>query len=163
MKQWIVLFSQPNKEFMVQRILESEHIETYLPTTQSARLRRDRRKEIPFFPRYLFARVDTSVVPISQLGWTPGISGVVSFGGKTAVIGQSVIDFIQRRVSQWNPEEYCGFRHGEVVRITDGPFRDLEAVFDRSQSASGRVRILLEVLGRTTACEIGIGQLERVN
>jgi len=171
MQQWIVLFSQPNKEFLVQDILTGQDVETYLPTTKPARPRSDRRKEIPFFTRYLFANVDLEVVPKSSLRWTPGMTSVVSFGSMTsvvsfgseiAVVDQEVIDFIRRRVTHVAEQGYGGLQWGDVVRITRGPFRDIEAIFEKPISASGRVRILIDVLGRLTNCEIGFEDLERV-
>jgi transcription antitermination factor NusG len=48
------------------------------------------------------------------------------------------------------------------VRIEAGPLQGLEAMFDRTVSATGRVRILLDILGRLTACEIESDWLEKV-
>jgi transcription antitermination factor NusG len=42
------------------------------------------------------------------------------------------------------------------------PFQGLEAVFAETLSASGRVRVLLNFLGRQTACEVEIDALEKI-
>jgi transcriptional antiterminator RfaH len=39
---------------------------------------------------------------------------------------------------------------GEPVRIKEGPFSGLEAIFERSLKGSERVAVLLEILGRQT-------------
>jgi len=162
MHEWIVLFSQPNREFLVQSILAAEHIETYLPTVKPAQTRKDRRKEIPFFPRYLFARVDMATVPESSLSWVPGMTSVVKFDGKIARVKQEMIDLIRQRVAQVTDHGYGGLQRGDRVRITSGPLRDIEAAFEKPLSASGRVRILVEILGRLTACEVEYSALERI-
>ncbi len=46
--------------------------------------------------------------------------------------------------------------------IKSGPLRNLEAVFDRSLSSSDRARVLVDVSGRLTACEMELDCLEKV-
>ena len=38
----------------------------------------------------------------------------------------------------------------QKIRIIDGPFRDIEAIFDRYLSGSERVAILLDAIGAST-------------
>ena len=162
MQRWIVLFTQPRKERMAQEVLAGREIETYLPTVRPAQFRRNRPHAIPLFPRYLFAHVDCDIVPKSSLMWMPGVVNVVSFGGEPAIVDQHVIDLIKERSAKLNEHGYGGFKHGDRVRITRGPLSDLEGIFDKPMSASGRVRILIDMLGRVTACEIESGALERI-
>jgi transcription antitermination factor NusG len=69
-----------------------------------------------------------------------------------------IITAIQERLTRLERIGYFDpgskFRPGDRVRITCGPLKDLEAVFDRNLSKDGRVRILLEFLGQLTACEV---------
>jgi len=162
MQHWIVLFTQPHKECMVQGLLAGREIETYLPTVRPAQFRSNRPHAIPLFPRYLFAHVDPGIVPKSSLVWMPGVVNVVSFGGEPAVVDQHVIDLIKERSAQINEHGYGWFKRGDRVRITSGPLSDLEGIFDKPMSASGRVRILIDMLGRMTVCEIESGDLERI-
>jgi transcription antitermination factor NusG len=52
------------------------------------------------------------------------------------------------------------FRHGEIVHVTRGPFEGLNALFDRTLSPEGRVRVLLELMGRLVAADLDIGDLQ---
>ena len=54
------------------------------------------------------------------------------------------------------------FQSGDRVLIKSGPLRDLEAVFDRSLSSSDRAKVLVDMLGRLTTCEIELDCLEKV-
>jgi hypothetical protein len=47
--------------------------------------------------------------------------------------------------------------------ITAGPLRDAEAIFDAHLSASGRVRVLIEILERQCRAEVSIAQLRRIS
>jgi transcription antitermination factor NusG len=46
--------------------------------------------------------------------------------------------------------EWMNAKPGDVVRINEGPFSGLEAIFERKLKGSERVAVLLEILGRQT-------------
>ena len=51
---------------------------------------------------------------------------------------------------------------GDRVRITSGPLRDLDAIFDRPLSAADRVRVLLHVMDRMIPLEIDRSEIVRI-
>jgi transcription antitermination factor NusG len=51
------------------------------------------------------------------------------------------------------------FKPNDRVIIERGPFAGLEAVFDGSLSASGRVRVLLGTIARLVPVELDVGML----
>lgn len=73
---------------------------------------------------------------------------------------------IRRRLTELESSGYfdrtCPYQPGDIVRIKTGPFKDLDAIFDRELSRQGRARVLLELLGRLTGCEIELDWLEKV-
>lgn len=160
---WRVVYTQPNKEGMVNDFLRAQGLETFYPCVKPAYPRRDRRAWLPLFPRYLFVKVDFSLLPRSKLEWMPGVVHVVSFGGEPAWVPDHVIEYMRRRVEWMNVCGIDAFQPGERVRIKEGPMQDLEAIFQETISPAGRVRILLNVLGRLTPCEIDARSLERLS
>jgi transcription antitermination factor NusG len=52
------------------------------------------------------------------------------------------------------------FRRGDRVRVVSGPFKWIEGLFDRSLNASGRVRILLNLVHGSLAVQLGATELE---
>jgi transcription antitermination factor NusG len=93
----------------------------------------------------------------------PGIAYVLPRGGLPTIVPDTVIDVVRARLAECPsgiraPE----LHHGERVRIIDGPFRSLEAVFDRRLSADGRVRLLLEFAQRTVHINVEKSLLKRV-
>jgi len=102
----------------------------------------------------------------SAINWVPGVVRLVNFGGEPAVVPEAVIEHIKRRSAEMEKSGEFGlgpFRHGDPVRITTGPLRDLDAVFDQRLSAKGRARVLLEFLGRLTATEVDLDALEKLD
>ena len=70
-----------------------------------------------------------------------------------------IVALIRRRLKDIEEVGYGKLKQGDRVRITSGPLRDLEAVFDQPLSAADRVRVLLSVMGRMTPVEIDYSQI----
>ena len=163
--RWYAVHTKPRKEFQVRTYLEALGIETYLPAHRVARKRRPKRiREEPFLARYLFAHLDLLRVPLSSINWLPGVNRVVSFGGQPAVVHDEVIAWLKRRLAQAEGKGlYKGLplRPNDRLRVTAGPLRGLEAIFDRRLSSEERARVFVDLLGRLTACEVPLEWLER--
>jgi len=159
-RAWFALRSKPHKEYLVRSLLAGEGVEVYLPEVWVARPRRDRRERKPFFPGYLFARLDPTNGQMARVRWTPGVCHIVSAGGQPVPVPDEVVTHIRLRLERMGtvqPQE--PFRKGERVRVLRGPFEGLEAVFDRRLSPAGRVRVFLTLLGRWVAAELDLGDL----
>jgi transcriptional antiterminator RfaH len=121
--------------------------------------RRDRPHRIVYFTCYLFARLDLSDTPRSSIDWMPGIRHIVSLGERPAVVADEIVELLRRRLEGIEEMGYGNLKQGDRVRITSGPLRELEAIFDQPLSAADRVRVLLDVMGRMTPVEIEHSQI----
>ena len=158
--RWLALYTKPHKEYLVRELLSAQKVEVYLPEVAVKTRRRDRREKRPFFPQYLFARLDPQDGVVAKLRWTPGMRRIVSMGGRPVPVPDAVVQEIRRRLTtmaQVEPEE--PFRQGDAVHIMRGPFEGLDAVFDRTLSAQGRVRVLLQWMSRWVAAELDLDDL----
>ena len=166
MAQWLTLCTKPKMEHHVNNVLLSRGIGAYLPLLQQFSAHRRRLEPVPLFSCYLFAAVDPNSSDFISLPWVPGLRYVVRFDEHPAWVSDQVIQQIQDRLSRLERNGGLGqskFRPGDRVRITTGPLKDLEAVFDHTLSKEGRVRILLEFLHQLTACEVGLDWIEKVS
>jgi len=157
---WFALYTKPHKEYLVRDLLSAQKVEVYLPEIAVKTRRRDRREKRPFFPHYLFARLDLQDSIIAKLRWTPGLRRIVAMGGRPVPVPDEVVQEIRRRlatIAQVEPEE--PFRQGDVVHVMRGPFEGLDAVFDRRLSAQGRVRVFLQWMSRRVAAELDVEDL----
>ena len=160
MKRWYALYTKPHKELQVSNLLQEQGIETYLPTVRRKIQRRDRPERVVYFPCYLFARVDFQATPRSSIAWMPGMRRIVSFGENPAVVDDEIVSLVQRRLGDIQEVGYGNLKKGDRVRITSGPLRDLEAIFDQPLSAAHRVRVLLDVMGRMTPADIDYSDIK---
>src|SRR5690606_12602820 len=126
MEKWYTLYTKPNVEYQVAKSLAQRNIHTYLPEIKLSNGCK------PFFPCYLFARVDLNLVGISALQWTPGMRRVVSFGEQPTPLPDEVIALTQQGLGDmeaagnWSVHP---FKPGDPVLITAGPFKDMFAIF----------------------------------
>jgi transcription antitermination factor NusG len=162
MKHWHAMYTKPHMERQVAGLLREMGLDVYVPTVRRKRRRRDRPDRLVYFPCYLFARVDFEVTPRSSVDWLPGIRHVVCAGDRPAVVADELVQLIRHRLEGIEEIGYGNLKQGDRVRITEGPLRELEAVFDQAMSAADRVRVLLEVMGRMTPVVLDVTQVKRI-
>lgn len=158
-KVWLLLYTKPYKERRVQDLLRAQDIEVYLPEITVQRQSGLKRK--PFFPCYLFIQVDPRNGALADVRWTPGLRYIVRAGHEPVRVPAPVVEGIRHRLRQMGvvrPEDR--FQQGDVVRIAQGPFDGIEAVFDRRLSAQGRVRVFLQLVDRLVATELDARDLQ---
>jgi transcriptional antiterminator RfaH len=101
------------------------------------------------FPRYVFIQSDPSLQSLEPVRSTRGVTTIVRFGGEPACVPDKVIEQIRARIDLDD-----GFVRltapdlmpGTKVRINEGPFSGLDAIFAAGQG-DDRVRLLLTMLG----------------
>jgi transcriptional antiterminator RfaH len=161
---WFAIHTKPRQETIAQSSLQREGLETFYPKLRQRKtIRRCRRWVVgPLFPRYLFARFD-----LDQSGrlarYAKGVAAIVSFGGKPAVVDDSIIHTILKHsendIITVQPPV---LKTGDLVEIQTGPFAGLQGLFERELSDSERVVILLHTLAASARLTIPRSEIERV-
>jgi transcriptional antiterminator RfaH len=148
--QWYALRSKPRKEDVVWRLVSTRGFEVFYPRLRIKPVNPRARKVQPYFPGYMFIRVDLEKSGISSFQWMEHTAGLVSFGGEPAIVPDSLIHAIQNRVQEVETTTVNlidNLRSGDIVRIHYGPFQGYEAIFNTRISGTERVRVLLKILG----------------
>jgi transcriptional antiterminator RfaH len=148
MLKWYVLYSKPHAERQLANNLSRAGHEVYFPTIPVAQPRKDRPSDKPFFPGYLFVNYDLEADGLSRLIYTPGLRGVVMFGGEPAVVPAQDLIRIRAQLSRPQMWDHHGMmlQHGDPIEILKEPFHELEAIFDRRLGPGDRVRVFLRYL-----------------
>jgi len=157
-KKWYAVYTKPHNEYRVARKLESKNIETYVPEIKSS----GSRQKMPFFPNYLFVRIDLEVDHPKNWIWTPGLRYLVKLGGQPFAIADEIIQHIQKRIKTFEANLIKGsqFKPGDNVRIKKVPFQEMEAVFDKSITPNQRAQVLIKIFGNIHKIKIDIVNLE---
>lgn len=162
MKEWYVLRSKPKREHFAGALLTRAGLEVYVPQVKA--LRAPSRPPVlePFFPSYFFAQLDPMAGELRMANYTTGVLYVVGYGGQPMPVPGTVIERIRERLAHGHLIAPT-YRAGEAVKVTSGPLSGVEAVFDSHLSASGRVRILINMLERLCPVELSVGQLRHLD
>jgi transcriptional antiterminator RfaH len=163
MEHWYTLHTKPNAEYQVAAALRRRGIQAFLPEIESPN-RRHKGRRRPFFPCYLFIKVDLERAGVSCVQWTPGLRRVVAFDGRPMPLSDEAIDLIRRKLEDFNAAggwRDDTFRPGETVRISDGPLQGMLAIFEGPSTPSERVRVLLTFLGHARRVQLSAADLEK--
>jgi len=163
--QWYALRSKPRKEDVVSKQVRDRDIEVFYPRLRVHPVNPRASKVKPYFPGYLFVRVDIDSVGLSTFQWLPHSTGLVTFGGEPSPVPDHLINAIQRRVAEISSaggEIFDALHHGDVVQINYGPFNGYEAIFDARLPGTERVRVLLQFLSdRHVPVELNVAHIQQ--
>ncbi len=148
MTNWYLLRTKVGGERMAQDHLRTIVERTFLPLGTTRLRQKDRLVERvgPLFPCYMFALFSLAETA-RRIRYTPGVREIVRFGEQAAAVPLWVIEQLALNCAQ-APGEVVPSRlpHGTAVRVVDGPFRRLDAVFDGYLTGTERVAVLLSVM-----------------
>jgi transcriptional antiterminator NusG len=82
---------------------------------------------------------------------------------KPAPISEKEANFILDRVEEGvdKPRPKVLFEPGEVVRVVDGPFNDFNGVVENVNYDKSKLRVAVQILGRSTPVELDFTQVEK--
>ena len=69
---------------------------------------------------------------------------------------------ILKQMTAETPKVKVGFKQGQSVRVTDGPFTDFVGIVDEISADKGKVKVLLSLFGRETPVELDFLQVEKL-
>lgn len=155
---WYLIYTKPRQEFRALENLQRQAFEVYLPLHQTERLQRGKLRvlEEPLFKRYLFVRFDEHRSPWHMIRNTLGVSELVRTGGQPAIVPAALVQALQQ--SHTSPQVL--FQRGEALRVTDGPFRDLQVIF-KIQDGDNRAIVLIELLNKMQKVAISLNALSK--
>jgi len=161
---WYLVYSKPRQELCSLENLERQGFECFLPLISVEKLRRKVIVVVqePLFPRYLFIRLDASQEGRS---WNPirsttGVSRLVTFGQMPAKVDDQLVEIIRSTVSDASVRQRH-FEPGELVRINDGPFAGLEAVY-QMPDGEARIMVLIDILSKKVSLSIEPPSLSKI-
>lgn len=108
----------------------------------------------PLFPCYIFVRVPGAVCP-DEIRYLTGVSSLVQFGQKIAVVPDPVIEDLRRCFDDQEPFAVQeSLAPGTEVTVAEGALMGSHGIVVRAMPARERVQILLDFLGQTTLAEV---------
>ena len=165
-KRWYALYTKPKKEELVCTGLEQENITTFLPKIQEKQPRGNTPRVAPLFPCYIFVNISLSA-EYGKIRWKPGVKRLIGYGDTPVPIDDDIVSFLQHHASRSGmikPKPTnnlkVGNKVGNKVRIMSGALRGLVGIIEDPPLASGRVRILMELIAGQNRVELPCSMIE---
>lgn len=172
-KYWFVVHTYSGYEQRVKKNLEQriksmdtggEVYQIVIPTEEEIQVKNGQRYSVTkkILPGYVLVQMKMSDQSWNVVRNTPGVTGFVGSENKPAPLAEEEVNRILKQMSVEAPKVKVGFRKGQSVRVTDGPFIDFVGVVDDINEGKGKVKVLLFLFGRETPVELDFLQVEKL-
>ena len=172
-KHWFVIHTYSGYEERVKKNLEQrtklmdsgdEVYQIVIPTEEEIEVRNGQRRTVTkkILPGYVLVQMRMSDQSWNIVRNTPGVTGFVGSGNKPVPLREEEVNHILKQMAAEAPRVKVGFRTGQSVRVTDGPFIDFVGVVDDISAGKGKVKVLLSLFGRETPVELDFLQVEKL-
>ena len=152
--QWHAVHTKPRQEAVAEVFLSQSGIETFYPKIAPGK---------PLFTGYIFTKFDEETQR-RLVKYSKGVSSIVSFGDKPALVDESLIDAIKARIKDGFVHlDPPSFKKGERVEIKEGPLEGVSGIFDSRVKDSDRVVILLNAIASQARMVIQAASLRKVS
>jgi transcriptional antiterminator RfaH len=156
-KHWCVVYTKPQKEEFAEVNLRLRRIDTFFPKLFLPKSAKRKKQIVPLFPNYLFVCVDVVSEEYASIIWCPGVKRMVSFNGTPAIVEESIMAFLMGQAGADGViSARCDVSIGQQVAIEGGPFDGLVGIIQEPPNARGRVKILLQLLNRSTKVDVPV-------
>ncbi|MEK7069457.1 MAG: transcription termination/antitermination protein NusG [Patescibacteria group bacterium] len=144
--------------------MEDKIFSAVVPTEKKIKIVGGKRKTIEerIYPGYVL--VDMVVTDNS---WyvvrnTPRVTGFVGAGTTPVPLDKKEVGILFERMGVSEPKYKMDVKVGDVVKITEGPFKEFEGSINAIDEEKGKIKILISMFGRETPVEIDYLQIKKI-
>ncbi len=145
--------------------MQDKIFDVIVPTEKRIKIKGNKRVEVEekTYPGYVL--VDMIVTDDS---WyvvrnTPRVTGFVGAGVNPVPLRPDEVEALFKTMNKEHTAEFAAiYSVDEPVRITDGPFKELEGVISEVDTVHGKVKVLVSLFGRETPVELDFLQIKKL-
>lgn len=94
---------------------------------------------------------------------TPRVTGFVGADStKPPSLSKEEVESLIARMSEKEVKFRIDFKVGEMVKITDGPFKDHDGKIAEISEEQGRIKVKIPIFGRETIVELDVLQVKKI-
>jgi len=177
---WYVLHTLSSHEGKVKKIIEAQKTkwpdgdrigQIKIPTLDMAELHQGKKRIVKkkFMPGYVFIELDLTDELMRRIRDLQGVMGFVGADATPQVLTEEEIHSLFAEMgdaldttSDDRVAPKILFSEGETVKIIDGPFANFQGVIDEVNAEKGKVRVRVEIFGRSTPVELDYLQVGKI-
>lgn len=144
--------------------MKDKIIQVLVPKEKMIEVKNGKRKVVEkrIFQGYVLVQIKMTEDAWYIVRNTPSVTGFVGSGSEPTPISQEEIDKIMKRMGRDEPKHKIDYKIGEVVNITDGPFKGFDGSINEVDQTKGKLKVLVNMFGRETPVELDSLQVKRV-
>lgn len=144
--------------------METQIFDVVVPTEKKIRVKGGKRvtEEERIYPGYVLVDMIVNDESWYIVRNTPRVTGFVGSGTQPVPLSHAEYEALMKRMDTGGVKHNIDLVQGDMVIITDGPFKDLEGKVGEVDESSGRVKVLVSMFGRETPVELDFLQVKKV-
>jgi transcription termination/antitermination protein NusG len=176
---WYVLKVQSNREKSIRQSLlkriKRENLEEYfeeivIPTEKVVETKGGKKKvrEQKLFPGYMMIKMKLTDETWYLVRDTSGVGDFTGAAGKPIPMQEHEIKRMLGQPEEGKAEAAAtpvvkfSVSVGDVVKVKEGPFESFEGTVDSLDEQSGKIKVMIEIFGRSTEVELEHWQVDKV-
>ncbi|NTW15452.1 MAG: transcription termination/antitermination factor NusG [Candidatus Moranbacteria bacterium] len=92
---------------------------------------------------------------------TPNVTGFIGLGTTPTPIDPKEIEGLKKRMGVSEPKYKVDVRKGDVVKVTDGPFKNFDGKVEEVDEEKGKLKVFVSLFGRETPVELDFLQVKK--
>ncbi len=172
-KQWYAIhtysgYEEKVKESISQRAesldMKDKIFQVLVPKEKMIEVKNGKRKVVEkrIFQGYVLVQMKMSEDAWYIVRNTPSVTGFVGSGSEPTPVSDDEMGKIMKRMGRAEPKHKIDYKVGDVVNITDGPFKGFDGTINEIDQAKGKLKVLVNMFGRETPVELDSLQVKRV-
>ncbi|MDD3170459.1 MAG: transcription termination/antitermination protein NusG [Candidatus Paceibacterota bacterium] len=172
-RRWYVLHTYSGYEDAVaknlkQRVeslgMEDKIFNVLVPKEKKIKIKNGKKKTVEekIYPGYVLVEMVVTDDSWYVVRNTPNVTGFVGSGTVPLPVSMEEIDLLKNKIASEEPKYTIEFRKGDLVKITDGPFKDSEGKVSETDKEKGKVKVLINMFGRDTPLELDSLQIKKM-
>ena len=173
-RQWYAVHTYSGYEEAVARYLkqrvemlgmEDKIFKIIVPTEKKVRVKSGKRQtsEEKVYPGYVLIEMVLTGDSWYVVRNTPRVTGFVgSDSTKPTPLSKEEVDSLINRMGSDESKFVVDLKAGDLVKITDGPFKDYDGKISEVDEERGHVKVMVPIFGRDTAVELDSLQVKKI-
>jgi len=138
-----------------------------VPTEKKIKIKSGKRSEVEekVYPGYVLVDMIVDDDSWYAVRNTPRVTGFVGAGVNPVPLSKEEVNDLFGRMENGEKstnKHQIDLSIGEIVRIGDGPFKDLEGKVNEIDNERGKVKVLVSMFGRETPVELDFLQIKKI-
>ena len=144
--------------------MEDRIFNVIVPTEKKIKIKGGKRVEEDekIYPGYVLVEMMVTDDSWYVVRNTPRVTGFVGSGVYPVPLEKKEVDMLFSRMNKEEVKHTIDLAVDEMVKIVDGPFKDLEGKVSEVDDSRGKIKVLVSMFGRETPVELDFLQVKKI-